>query len=75
MAELERARIQGYAAVDQEVEIGLRSIAVPIRNARGVVIAALNTGLSASPEPMGVVVENYLQPLLEVREELAGILS
>jgi IclR family pca regulon transcriptional regulator len=75
MAELERARIQGYAAVDQEVEIGLRSIAVPIRNARGIVIAALNTGLSASPEPMGVVVENYLQPLLEVREELAGILS
>ncbi|WP_337796940.1 IclR family transcriptional regulator domain-containing protein, partial [Kribbella sandramycini] len=28
--------------VDQELELGLRSIAVPIHNSRGRVIAALN---------------------------------
>ena len=75
MAELNRVRTQGYATVDQEVEIGLRSIAVPLRNARGAVVAALNTGLSASPEPMAVLVDNYLQPLLQVSLELSGILS
>lgn len=75
MAELNRVRTQGYATVDQEVEIGLRSIAVPLKNARGTVVAALNTGLSASPEPMTVLVDNYLQPLLKLSQELSGILS
>lgn len=75
MAEIGRVRAQGYATVDQEVEIGLRSLAVPIRNARGSVIAALNTGLSVSPEPVTSVVETYLPPLLRVSHELAGVLA
>ncbi|SFB30365.1 transcriptional regulator, IclR family [Rhizobium sp. NFR07] len=75
MAELARVRAQGYAAVDQEVELGLRSVAVPVKNARGVVIAALNTGLAASPEPMTDVIEAYLPPLLQVSRDLMGILS
>lgn len=75
MAELARVRAQGYAAVDQEVELGLRSVAVPVKNARGVVIAALNTGLAASPEPMTDVIEAYLPPLRQVSRDLMGILS
>lgn len=75
MAELARVRSQGYAAVDQEVELGLRSVAVPVKNARGVVIAALNTGLAASPEPMTDVIGAYLPPLLQVSRDLVGILS
>lgn len=73
--ELETVRLQGYAAVDQEVEIGLRSIAVPLKNARGLVVAALNTGLPISDETMPVVVEHYLGALLETSRELAGILN
>ncbi|MNV54505.1 Pca regulon regulatory protein [compost metagenome] len=42
LTELALVRTQGYAAVDQEVEQGLRSVAVPVKNARGVVVAALN---------------------------------
>ncbi len=34
------ARRQGYALNDQELEIGLRSIAVPVRNVVGEVVAA-----------------------------------
>jgi IclR family pca regulon transcriptional regulator len=37
----------GYAIVDQELEIGLRSIAVPVRDGKGAVIAALNVGTTA----------------------------
>ncbi|MBO0201117.1 IclR family transcriptional regulator domain-containing protein, partial [Vibrio alginolyticus] len=33
--EIARARAQGYAMVDQELELGLRTLAVPIRNLRG----------------------------------------
>ncbi|MGH2873635.1 MAG: IclR family transcriptional regulator domain-containing protein, partial [Solirubrobacteraceae bacterium] len=45
---LERVREQGWAAVDQELEEGLRSIAVPIHDAAGAVIAALNVSVHAS---------------------------
>jgi IclR family transcriptional regulator, pca regulon regulatory protein len=45
---LERVRRQGWAAVDQELEEGLRSLAVPIHDASGTVIAALNVSVHAS---------------------------
>lgn len=41
-AELDRVRAQGWALVDQELEEGLRSIAAPLRDADGQVVAALN---------------------------------
>lgn len=44
---LEGVRETGYAIVDQELEIGLRSIAVPVRNSRGRVVAAMNVGAQA----------------------------
>lgn len=44
---LDRAARQDFAIVDQELEIGLRSIAVPVRDAGGRVIAALNVGTNA----------------------------
>jgi IclR family transcriptional regulator, pca regulon regulatory protein len=47
-AVLERVRRQGWAAVDQELEEGLRSLAVPIHDASGTVIAALNVSVHAS---------------------------
>jgi len=40
---LETIRAQGYAIVSQEIELGLSSVAVPLRNPRtGKVVAALN---------------------------------
>jgi IclR family transcriptional regulator, pca regulon regulatory protein len=45
---IDQVRHRGYALVDQELEIGLRSIAVPIRNAAGVVVAAMNVGAQAA---------------------------
>jgi IclR family pca regulon transcriptional regulator len=40
--EIEQVRAQGWAIVDQQLEIGLRSISVPIRGSDGEVVAALN---------------------------------
>jgi IclR family pca regulon transcriptional regulator len=45
---LERIRAQGYGVVDQELEIGLRSMAVPIRGPQHAVIAAMNVSLHVS---------------------------
>jgi IclR family pca regulon transcriptional regulator len=46
--ELRRVRGQGWALVDQELEEGLRALAVPIRDEEGRVVAAVNVALHAS---------------------------
>ena len=45
LKEIRLVREQGWALVDQELELGLRSIAVPITNERGQVVAALNSSM------------------------------
>jgi len=46
--ELDRVRMQGWAMVDQELEEGLRSVAAPIRDRAGRVVAAVNLSAHAS---------------------------
>jgi IclR family pca regulon transcriptional regulator len=75
MAILDETRRDGFALIDQEVEVGLRSIAVPLQTARGHTIAALNVGLSASLEPMEALKERYLPALLKVKTQLALVLA
>ena len=41
---LEFVKRNGYAIMDRELELGLRSLPVPIRNPTVVVVAALNVG-------------------------------
>lgn len=47
-AVLEHVRREGYALVDGELEEGLRSIAVPVRERGGQVVAAVNVALHSS---------------------------
>lgn len=72
---IEETREQGFSIVDQELEIGLRSIAVPIRDAGGNVLAALNVACPSSrisPEEMrdGILVE-----ILAASEEITARLQ
>ncbi|AMM34530.1 Transcriptional regulator, IclR family [Sinomonas atrocyanea] len=46
-AEVGRVREAGYAVVDQELEVGLRSLAVPVLGADGRTVAAINMALPA----------------------------
>jgi IclR family pca regulon transcriptional regulator len=47
-AAIDQVREQGWALVDQELEAGLRSIAVPVHDAHGAVQAAINLSAHAS---------------------------
>jgi IclR family pca regulon transcriptional regulator len=71
---LEEIRRHGYALIDQEVEIGLRSIAVPLETVRGRVVAALNVGLAASAESMSALTERLLPALQGAKAELSRVL-
>lgn len=74
LAELARVRAQGHALIDQEVEEGLCSVAVPIVNARGRVVAALNIGAPATVPP-DEMTGRYLAALGEVQGRLRAILT
>lgn len=53
--ELAHIRDQGYAVVTEELEVGLASVAVPIRNRAGDTVAAMNTSVAVtrhSPEDL-----------------------
>ena len=65
---LEVVRRQGYAVVDQELEEGLRSAAVPIRDASGRVVAALNVSVHASRTSMQALRTDFLRPALKAAE-------
>lgn len=63
-AELRRVRAQGYAIVDQELEEGLRSVAAPIRDRTGAVVAAANISVHASRNSVESIRRDLLPHLL-----------
>lgn len=75
LAELSRVRGQGYALIDQELELGLRSIAVPLENARGRIVAALNIGAPAAHAEAEEMVARYLPAMRDVQAALRPVLS
>ena len=68
---LESVRSNGFALVDQELEIGLRSIAVPIHGTEGRVMAALNVGVQAARVSVAEMESRILPVLREGAQELA----
>jgi IclR family pca regulon transcriptional regulator len=72
--EIARARARGYALVDQELELGLRTIAVPLRNFRGETVAAMNISVHAGRIALDAMVERCLPALLKMQVELSALL-
>jgi IclR family pca regulon transcriptional regulator len=71
---LEDVRKNGYALVEEELEVGLRSIAVPVRGASGEVVAALNVGAQATRVSSRQMKEEFLPVLLRGAQEMAVLL-
>jgi IclR family pca regulon transcriptional regulator len=71
---LAQARQDGYVVVEEELEVGLRSIAVPVRGASGNVLAGLNIGAQAARVTKRQMVEEFLPVLLREARELSVLL-
>ena len=64
-------RQRGWVISDQELELGLRSLAVPLRDSAGQVLAALNVGTPVSRVTRQELETRFLPVLLEASKELS----
>jgi IclR family pca regulon transcriptional regulator len=72
--QLRNVRRNGYALCDQEFEIGLRSIAVPVYAGNGRVVAVVNLSGHAPRMPMLEMQTRFLPPLRAAATELSVFL-
>ncbi|MFI6123072.1 IclR family transcriptional regulator C-terminal domain-containing protein [Streptomyces sp. NPDC051064] len=62
-AALQRARAEGHALVDEELEAGLRSIAVPVRDRAGTAVASINVAMHSSSRTIEETLDQVLPQL------------
>jgi IclR family pca regulon transcriptional regulator len=74
-AAVAEVRQQGWALVDQELEIGLRSVAAPITGASGRTIAALNASAAAARVSKGELETRFLPALLRTADQISAGLA
>lgn len=65
---------QGYALIDQEVEEGLRAIAVPIRARDGQVVAGVSVGAHTGRASREDMIDKILPPLKECAREIEHLM-
>jgi IclR family pca regulon transcriptional regulator len=71
---IEKVRQEGWALVDQELEMGLRSIAAPLQ-AEGRTIAALNVAAAAARVPLDELLGAMLPELLRTAQLISTALD
>ena len=71
---LNDVRQRGYAIVEEELEIGLRSIAVPVRGASGMPVAALCIGAQVGRADRSQLEQGFLPLLLNTASDLSVLL-
>ena len=72
---LRNIRRNGYAICDQEYEVGLRSIAVPVYSSSGRVVATLNLSGNAPRLSILEMQSRFLTPLRNAASELSVFLN
>jgi len=72
---LARIRQDGYAINNQELEIGLISAAVPIHNAKGEVIAAINISMSSARVSLDELKQKYIPILAQTAKQVSTALG
>ena len=75
LADLEEARSLGCALADGELEVGLRSIAAPVRDASGAIAAAINISTHSLRVPLDQLLGPMRQDLLQTAASVSAALG
>ena len=73
-ARIDKVKTLGYCIVDQELELGLLSISLPVHNASGRIIAALNVSAQASHITKKKLADKFLPVLRDAVREMRPLL-
>ncbi|MBE1554304.1 IclR family transcriptional regulator domain-containing protein [Sporosarcina limicola] len=75
LEQLNEIRAKGWGFIEQQLEEGLSSIAAPIKNAEGKVIAAINISTHAGRFNNDTIYNSFLPLLLQTAEQISHELS
>ncbi|MDA8276649.1 MAG: helix-turn-helix domain-containing protein [Actinomycetota bacterium] len=70
--ELSLVRSRGWALANEELAPGVRSIAVPVRDLRGRVRAAMNVTVNAAETSISTLIDEYLPHLLKAASDVSA---
>lgn len=73
--DLEKIRRTGWSVQDEEVAHGLRSIAAPVRNAEGTVIAGANIAVQSGDWSKSRLLQELKPRILQTCEEISALLG
>jgi IclR family pca regulon transcriptional regulator len=74
LREIAAARAQGHAINDQEVEVGLRTVAVPIHDQTGTMVAAMSISAQTSRVPLKSLLSTLLPEISAARNRVTSLL-
>ena len=74
MSYLNEVRRVGYAISDEELELGVRSLAVPVRDQKGQTIGSISIVSSTSRRSLENMIENLLPELERARWMVASLI-
>ncbi|KMZ13899.1 Transcriptional regulator, IclR family [Candidatus Burkholderia humilis] len=71
---IRQARVDGYVEIEQQLQMGVRGVAVPIKNRHGQVVAALSANMPIGKETSAVALARVLQPLQEMALSMLNVI-
>lgn len=71
-AALREVRAKGWAVTDEQLAPGIRSVAAPLRDGSGRVVAALNVTVHAAETPLETLLQDYLPVLLQAAGDISA---
>jgi IclR family transcriptional regulator, pca regulon regulatory protein len=72
---LDEVRVQGWCLVDQELELGLASLAMPLKSHRGAVVGAFNLSVQVQRIPAQAMVERFLPRMRAMQAQLQPLIK
>jgi IclR family pca regulon transcriptional regulator len=72
VAALREVRARGWAITDEQLAPGIRSVAAPLRDGSGTVVAALNVNAHARETSVEHLVTEYVPPLLAASADVSA---
>ena len=71
-AELREVRARGWALTDEQLALGIRSVAAPLRDGSGRVVASINVNTHAAETPVERLLDAHLPLLLQTAGEISA---